>query len=388
MRLSQSPLTRKPADIRTMTREPADILVMAICPIGDTLLLTPALARLRARYRAARITVVVSPSNEGILIDNPAVDARMYFRERSAAPGLLRFARGVRRISRLTPDLIVNFSPGGDWITWLAGLEASRLSLAMPRFWTAFGAHSREYRRRHAIDHYLRVVEPVAGPCDDAEARIPRFYLTDEARREARALLVADGVKPTDVIVTMHVGGDGFGGRKRWEPERFARVANALVERYDARIIIVGGKADLAATGAALALIPRNARSLVGKTSLKVTAALIEASALFIGNDSSPLHLAAAMGTPAVGIYGPSDFVEFQPVGRPGFRMRALHSDLPCAPCFRFIGNAPLWQINPCYSYACLKAIDSRQVLAAAVDLLRSGERTDDRVPTSAPEER
>lgn len=371
---------------RPLTREPADILVMALCPIGDTLFLTPALARLRERFRAARITVVLSPANEGILVDNPAVDARMYFRERSAAPGLLRFAQGVRRISRLRPDLIVNFSAAGDWITLLAGLRAPRLSIDMPFLWTVFGTRNRAFRRRHAIDHYLRVVEPVAGPCDDTEARIPRFYLTDAARREARALLVADGVKPTDMIVTLHVGGDGFGGRKRWEPERFARVANALVERYDARILIVGGKADLAATDAALALIPRNARSLVGKTSLGVTAALIEASALFIGNDSSPLHLAAAVGAPAVGVYGPSDWGVFQPVGRPGYRIRALHSDLPCAPCFRFIGNAPLWKPNPCYSYACLKAIDSRQVLAAAVELLGSGGRTSAHTPATLPE--
>jgi ADP-heptose:LPS heptosyltransferase len=141
-------------------------------------------------------------------------------------------------------------------------------------------------------------------------------------------------------------------------------------------------------TNATAALIRRNVRSLTGKTSLKVTAALIEASALFIGNDSSPLHIAAAVGAPSVGVYGPSDWLEFHPVGRPGYRSQLLHADLPCAPCFRFVGNAPLWQVNTCYSYACLKAIDSRRVMEAAVELLQSAVVTEDRQPATTPDKR
>ena len=137
-------------------------------------------------------------------------------------------------------------------------------------------------------------------------------------------------------------------------------------------------------TNAAAALIHRNVRSLTGKTSLKVTGALIEAYALFIGNDSSPLHIAAAVGTPSVGVFGPSDWQEFLPVGRPGYRGVTLHSDLPCAPCFRFVGNAPLWQVNTCYSFACLKAIDTRQVLEAAVALLQESLVTEDFEPAPA----
>lgn len=371
-----------------LKREPERILVTALCPIGDTLFLTPALARLRERFRTARITVVVSPSNEGILIDNPAVDERIVFPPRGAAPESLRFALGARQLSHERPDLVINFSFLGGFVTMLAGLRAPTLSLAMPLLWGAFGARSAEYRGRHAIDHYFRAIGAVASPPLTAEARVPRFYLTSESRRAARELLVADGAKPSDVIVTMHVGGDGFNGRKRWEPERFARVANYLVERFDAHIVLVGGKADIPMTNAAAALIRRNVRSLAGKTSLKVTGALIEASALFIGNDSSPLHIAAAVGTPSVGIFGPSDWTEFHPVGRPGYRSQLIHSELPCSPCFRFVGNAPLWQVNTCYSFACLKAIDSRQVVEAAVDLLRSVAPAKDREPATTPDVR
>ena len=371
-----------------LNREPERILVTALCPIGDTLFLTPALARLRTRFPHARIRTLVTAANEGILADNPDVDEREVFPERGEELEATRFARSVRRLSQERFDLIVNFSAAGSIVTTLAGLRAPRLGLDMPPLWGLVGTRADLYRRRHAIDHYLRVIEPVATLPRTPEARAPRFYLTNESRRAARELLLVDGVKPGDIIVTMHVGGDGFDGRKRWAPERFARVANYLVERFDAHIVLVGGKADLPMTNATAALIHRNVRSLTGKTSLKVTGALIEASALFIGNDSSPLHIAAAVGTPSVGVYGPSDWTEFHPVGRPGYRSQILHANLPCAPCFRFVGNAPLWQVNTCYSYACLKAIDTRRVMEAAVELLDSAFTAETREPAIAPEAR
>jgi ADP-heptose:LPS heptosyltransferase len=366
----------------TLPGDPREILVTALCPIGDTLFLTPALAALRRRFPCARITAVVSASNQGVLMDNPDVDALLLTPEAGPGPEAARFVRGVRRISQERPDLIVNFSAGGSIVTLLAGLRAPRLGLQMPPRWILVGARDQEYRDRHAIDHYFKAVEPVASPPLTLEERLPRFYLTRESRREARNLLRAAGARSGDVIVTMHAGGDGFNGRKRWAPERFAYVANALIERFDARILLIGGSADIPMSQEVAALIQGPARVLSGKTSLKVTGALIEASSLFIGNDSSPLHIAAAVGTPSIGIYGPSDWKEFHPVTRPGYRGRLLHSDLPCSPCFRFIGNAPLWQVNPCYSYACLKAIDTRHVLDAAVELLETP--TPQRAPASA----
>jgi ADP-heptose:LPS heptosyltransferase len=171
--------------------------------------------------------------------------------------------------------------------------------------------------------------------------------------------------------VALHVGGDGFSGRKRWAPARFAAVANGLIERYGAHILLIGGAADRALSEQTAALIPRRAHVLAGSTGLKTTAALIASSALFIGNDSAPLHIAAAVGTRAVGIFGPSDWNEYTPVGKPGYAQRVVHSDVACSPCFRFVGNAPIWQVNPCHSYACLKAISPEHVLGAALELLQ-----------------
>jgi ADP-heptose:LPS heptosyltransferase len=377
-----------PEPLAALPNDPREILVMALCPIGDTLFLTPALALLRRRFPDARVTAVVSSKNEGILTGNPDVDRLLLAPERGPSPEAVRFARGVRRVSQERPDLIINFSAAGAVVSTLAGLRAPRLGLQTPPFWALTGARDQEYRDRHAIDQYFKVIEPLVPAPLAIEECVPRFYLTPEDRREARDLLRIAGARPGDTIISLHVGGDGFHGRKRWAPERFARVANELIKRYDARVFLIGGAADIPMSRETAARIDGPVRLLAGKTSLKVTGALIEASSLFIGNDSSPLHIAAAVGTPGIGIYGPSDWMEFQPVARPGYHGRLLHSDLPCAPCFRFVGAAPLWQINTCYSYACLKAIDSRQVLEAAVELLEAATPQRAPEPAGAPEAR
>ena len=357
--------------------DPHEILATALCPIGDTLFLTPALALLRRRFPQARITLAAAAANQGVLAGNPDVDHLIIVQDPAVGFHPWRLLTGARQLGQSRPDIVINFSAGGAIVAWLAGLRAPRLGLQMPPWWALVGARDdRVYRQRHAVDHYLKAIEPLVQAPDNPVDRVPRFYLADEDRAKARALLAADDAGASGVVITLHVGGEGFQGRKRWAPERFAQVANALVERFNARVVIVGGKVDIPMSDATAALVRGPISMLAGKTNLKVTGALIEASALFIGNDSSPLHIAAAVGTPAIGIYGPSDWQEFSPVGRPGYHGRALHSTLACSPCFRFVGNAPLWEVNTCHTYACLNAIAAPRVLDAAIELLSGGAST------------
>jgi ADP-heptose:LPS heptosyltransferase len=239
-----------------------------------------------------------------------------------------------------------------------------------PALWWLIGGHSDRYRARHAVDHYLQAVAPVLERPLTEEERQPRLYVTAKDRAAARRVLRERGLSPAHLLVTMHVGGDGFNGRKRWAPKRFAEVATRLIERFDAHVLLIGGPADVPMCEEVAALVGRNVTLLAGATTLKETAALIELSAVFVGNDSCPLHMAAAVGTPAVGIFGPSNAEQFRPIGKRGYRQRIVRSELPCSPCFHFIGNDAPWVPNTCYSFACLKAISADQVLDAAAELL------------------
>ncbi len=349
---------------------PQRILVGLLLPIGDTLLTTPALAALHRRFPESQITALVSTSNAGILDGNPDI-ARCVQAPTLGGMGMAeQFVSSVRALHQERYDLIISLSAASALITRLGARGSSRVFLEMSPLWWLRGG-TQDYRACHAVDHYFRTIAPLGVPMPDPEERVPRLYLSDRDRAEARRLLRERSIRAGDVRVALHVGGDGFSGRKRWAPARFAAVANGLVERYGAQILLIGGQADRALSEKTAELIPRRAHVLAGSTGLKATAALIEASTLFIGNDSAPLHIAAAVGTRAVSIFGPSDWNEYTPVGKPSYSQRVVHSDLACSPCFRFVGNAPIWRPNPCHSYACLKAISGESVLEAALELLQ-----------------
>jgi lipopolysaccharide heptosyltransferase II len=350
-----------------------------LSPIGDTLLATPALAALRRQYPNASLTVIVSASNAGILEGNPDVTDRILVPPQGNGPTLARFARAMRAISRTRDkyDLVVSLSAASSFVTFVSGLAGGQYKLSAPPLWWLIGGHSAEYRARHTIDQYLLAIAPLVNPPRSDDDRVPRLFLTLQDRSAARRLLRAHGLAPTKLLIAMHVG-DGFNGRKRWAPTRFAEVANALIERFDAHVLLIGGKADLPLAKRTAALIPHGATVLAGSTPLKVTAALIEEATLFIGNDSAPMHMAAAVGTPAVGIFGPSDWNQFHPVGKTGYQHRVVHSNLACSPCFRFLGNDAPWIPNTCYSRACLKAITPQQVMEAATELLAQQNKSPD----------
>lgn len=351
--------------------DPSHILVGMLLPIGDTLLATPALAALRRRFPWAKISVLVSHSNAGILRDNPNVDSLLFVTERGTEPALIRFTRGLSAVRKHDYDLVINFSPVGSIVLWMAGMYRRPLRVEMPPLWWLLGGRSEQYRARHAVDHYLRAVAPILDHQPTDEERQPRLYLTARDRSAARRLLREWGLSPANLLITLHVGGDGFNGRKRWAPRRFAEVANLLIARFGAHVLIVGGNTDVALSEEVASYIPHGATVVAGRTSLKETGALIEMSALFIGNDSCPLHIAAAVGTPAVGIFGPSNVEQFQPIGKRAYRQRAIHSNLPCAPCFNFIGNDAPWIPNSCYTFACLNAVSADEVGRAAIELLQ-----------------
>lgn len=377
-----SPLIEPPARLEAAWRnrhyeneytplDPSHILVGMLLPIGDTLLATPALAALRGRFPWAKISVLVSQSNAGILRDNPNVDSLLFVSERGSEPAIVRFTRGLSAVRKHDYDLVINFSPIGSIVLWMAGMYRRPLHVEMPWLWWLLGGRSEQYRARHAVDHYLRVIAPIMDDQLTDDDRQPRLYLTARDRSSARRLLREWGLSPANLLVTLHAGGDGFNGRKRWAPQRFAEVANALIERFGAHVLLVGGNADVDLSEEVAAHIPHGATVVAGRTSLKETGALIEMSALFIGNDSCPLHIAAAVGTASVGIFGPSNVEQFKPIGKRSYRQRIIHSNLPCAPCFNFIGNDAPWVPNSCFSFACLNAISADEVARAAIELLQ-----------------
>ncbi|HEX5439405.1 MAG TPA: glycosyltransferase family 9 protein, partial [Ktedonobacterales bacterium] len=151
---------------------------------------------------------------------------------------------------------------------------------------------------------------------------------------------------------------------RRWMPERFAEVADTLIERFDARIVLVGSASDRGHACAVRAAMRHAPLDLTGKTSLGGLAALFERMRLFIGNDSGPAHLAEAVGTPSVTVFGPGDPRCWAPLDQRSHRV--VVEPVGCNPCA--YADCPI-------DHRCLRRITPVQVLAHAHELLAKGVR-------------
>ena len=343
------------------------ILLLRLERIGDLVMVLAAIADLRAAAPAAEITLVVGAWNEAIAGSIPGISHVETLNAAWLARGSsgLSVAALVARAWRWRPrrfDLAINFEPdirsnlmlAASGARWTAGYRSGGGGPLLDQ--------ALDYRPfEHTADNARRLVASVL-PGESAETRAALLVVPTAHRLRAEALLGSSSAPH----VAIHVPG----GRqvKQWDPRRFAAVARGLVEQRGANIVLTGGPddRDLVAT-VRQDLPPERTIDLSSGLDLLTVAAVLERCDLMITGDTGPMHLAAAVGTPIVAVFGPSDPTRYAPRGPLD---RVIRVDLPCAPCNRI-------RLPParCTGHIpdCLASISTDRVLEAARRVLDAG---------------
>jgi len=192
---------------------------------------------------------------------------------------------------------------------------------------------------------------------------------------DERAWATATVGRGTGPLIALHPGSGA--AVKNWLPHRWSGVLAKLMDATGARVVLTGSRAEVPLVERIASTLEPRPLALIGHTSLGQLAALFEHCDLVLGGDSGPLHLAAAMGTPTVRLYGPTPTAVFGPWGDPA-RQRPIQAALPCEPCGSFT--------PPCGATAtpaCLRAIDVDTVVDAALKALATGARLQSRTGAS-----
>jgi ADP-heptose:LPS heptosyltransferase len=347
------------------------ILLLRLERIGDLLMTLGALESVRARAPHAEIHLVVGSWNASLARLVPGIDSH----ETLDVPWLARQDAGasvgalVRRAWAWRPrgfDLALNFEPDIRSNLLLALSGAPRRVGFSSGGGGAFLTSALSYApTAHTAANALRLIDaalPVAAGTAGPTTRYPRLPVPDEARREARRLL--GNADASRLLVGLHASG----GRpiKHWHPDRFAQVATRLARGLPATIVLTGTPEDRALVDRIISVLPADVTVLdvAGSMALPVFAGLLEQLSLFVTGDTGPMHLAAALGTPVVALFGPSDPGRYGPLTD---RARVVTADLWCRPCSRVrrpparcVGHVP----------DCLNSIDVEAVCRAADDLL------------------
>jgi len=311
--------------------------------LGDVVLTTPLLAVLAERH--GPLDVVTTPAAAPLLETHPAVASVIRYDKRAADRGLVGVVRLARRLRGRGYERV--YLPHRSWRSAALAL----LSGAPERVGFAGGPAAACYTRRvprPATGHEVERLLALAGGSGTGAPPV-RIELTADDRAAADAWLrerrIGDG------FVALAPG--SIWGTKRWPG--YAELAAAL----DAPVVVVGGREDAPLAQAVAAAAAGRGHSAAGALGLRVSAALIARAAVLVTNDSAPLHLATATGTPVVAIFGPT--VPAFGFGPRGARDRVVeHAALECRPCS---AHGP--QVCPLAHHRCMKELSVESVAAA-----------------------
>lgn len=342
------------------------ILIRANNWIGDVVMISPAIRAIRARFDAAKISILAKKWVLDTLEGNPDYDELIEYDRTGIHRGLAGRLRLVRTLRRHRFDLAVLFQKA---------FEAAALArLAGVRNRVGYDTDFRGALLTHPLPlpppgtHHLEVFLGVARAlgCDVSDRR-PTFHIDAGARGQAGDILRGNGYPTGQPVVAIHPGASK--PPRAWHADRFGVLARRLAETCDARILLVGGPGDHEMVGLIRTHLPmERVLTTPGTIPIRVMAALLERCQLFVGNDSGPMHIAAALGVPTVALFGPGDPERTAPRWGPG-PVTAITRRYPCSPCRQdFFHECPP---APSGKPFCLEEIHVDEVEEKACALLR-----------------
>ncbi|MGH9827744.1 MAG: glycosyltransferase family 9 protein, partial [Blastocatellia bacterium] len=260
---------------------------------------------------------------------------------------LVAFSRSKWRIGHVT-------SPG-----W---------SRRFSRYSFVFNVPVRMKEDEHEVDRYFDLLEPLGVSRVRLSSVAQFIHLSDDDERYAARFFETAGITGHDTVLGIQPGTSSNMRWKQWPIDRFRALIEKLVAAHPQVRIIMFGSAHEASISADLTRgLESNVTLAVGKTSVKQVAAMIKRCDAMLCNDSGLMHVAVAVGTPVIAIYGPTDIRRTRPLGREHVVIR---HEMECSPCFRLEGED---RIHECPHHNCLVTITPDEILSAIVHRLTGG---------------
>jgi len=340
------------------------ILIRATNWVGDAIMALPALHAVRKRFPEAEIAIVGRPYVADIYRDQEICDHLIAYDPSGLHKGFSgrELLAAELRAQKFDVALLLQNAFDAAWLAWRASIP-ERIGYArdarsflltkavpLPRH-GEIPAHERFY--------YLELLRRTGWLDVVQDESFIGLHVPAEKRRIADEFLCKSGVRQGVTRIAIGAGAS-YGSAKCWPPSRFAEVANRLQSEADADVILFGTAAEANVSTAISAELRRPPIDLTGKTAITDLPALLSLCHLFIGNDSGAMHVAAAVGLPIVGVFGPTDPNGTAPVTT---RCSIVQQKAYCSPCF--LRRCPT-------DHRCMTAITADMVEAAARPWLSS----------------
>jgi predicted lipopolysaccharide heptosyltransferase III len=314
------------------------ILLIQLGDIGDVVWMTPTIWAVKEAYPHAEVSLLVREGNGALLEADPAAGEIFEIRKHRGGlyarlRGQLRFLRDFRR-KRF--EMVIDFRAGerGAIMAWFSGapIRVAQYYRDVP-FWRNYcfnhpvNASRSEQPELRAAEQSLCIVRELGI---ETHVTAPRLWVREEVKKRAETLLSEAGIIPNFPWISLNPF-------SRWSYKempyrKWVGIIDWLWEEFHIAAVIVGSEGEREKGAALTGACKGTVYNLAGMTSLAELAGLLSLSRLHIGVDSAAPHIAAAVGTPTVTIYGPSDWRDWAPCGE---RHRVVVAEGDCVPCYR-----------------------------------------------------
>lgn len=355
------------------------ILIVNPFGIGDVLFTTPVIRAIKEKHRSIFIGYWCNERVKEILVNNQMIDKvfdlsrgdlKKIFKV-SKIKGIKSLFGLIKKIRREKFDLVLDYSLDNRYglICKLAGIR-KRIGFdykGRGKFLTSKKKIT-GYANKHIIEIYADLLKNL---------NLKPYYLkmdlnvTKEARNHVLNLLKKEGVKEKDCVIAISPAGGASWGKdayfKLWPAENFTAVAEKAIKKFNAKILLLGDNSEKSITSIISSYLKENVIDLTGKTTLMELAAFIEKSDILVTNDGGPLHMAVALGTKTVSLFGPVDQKVYGPYPHNEMHV-VIKSNIECRPCYKD------FRFSKCkIDKECLKSISPDRVFEAVRKLVEKG---------------
>jgi len=348
------------------------LLVIKFWGLGSIVLSTPALRALKKKYPRASITFLTFEQNAGACRMIRAIDRVRPYRARSPLSFLASFAGLFLFLRRERFDAVVDLEAFSNFTSILTALSGAPVTVGFhtPKFW-----RQRFYWQRVAFDHSQHIADIFlkAARALGADADGNQLDALDagggDAEPALERLLAERSVAATESLVCINVNSSPLDYKRRWPLAHYRELIARILSGFgEFRLVLIGARDEARYVAELTRSLPAhpNLIDLCGRISVEQLVLLLQRSDLFIGNDSGPLHLAVAAGTPTVSFFGPETPALYGPRGEGHL---VLYKDLPCSPCLNVYHSK---ENSSCRDNVCMKSIAVEEAWTAVRERLRA----------------
>ena len=335
---------------------PKRILITRTDRLGDVVLSTPVIRHMRKLYPEAYIAFMVRPENKDVVLNNPHLDEVILYDKYGIHRSLVSTVQFAMRLKKKKFDTAIALHPTNraHIMLMLAGIPVRiGYDRNLGALLTMRIGHTKQEGVKHEVDYNFDLIEKAGFNVAGAE-RKPYIMTSPDEKKLVDSVLRDRGIGGN--IIAMHVGASC--PSKRWPSERFARAAELMAAKYGCDLVLVGGDETSELSSEVASMVKARIFDLTGELLVGELAEFLSRCALFVSNDSGPVHIAVAMDTPVVAIFGRKDPGLSPKRWKPlGARDKVVHKAPGCDICLAHGCDK---------GFACLKAVSVEDVIFAA----------------------